>query len=247
MARAAKTSGAEARILIREVRAALRERADPAKAPGMQAYMKSAMPYLGVQTPLRRQASRAVFERHPLDRFAAWRDTALALWRDAEFREERYAAVELAGLARYRSHRTPRALPALEEMIVDGAWWDYVDSLATGALADVVDTFPDAMKPRMRAWARSRDLWKRRSAILCQLRFKRETDLDLLYECVERAMDSEEFFLRKAIGWALREYAKTDPREVIRYVREHRDALSTLSKREAVRNLVEAGLLAAVP
>jgi 3-methyladenine DNA glycosylase AlkD len=88
----------------------------------------------------------------------------------------------------------------------------------------------------MRAWARSGDLWKRRSAILCQLGFKRATDLDLLYECIERAMDEREFFLRKAIGWALRQYAKTDAKEVRRYVRENEKRLSPLSVREALKN-----------
>jgi 3-methyladenine DNA glycosylase AlkD len=89
----------------------------------------------------------------------------------------------------------------------------------------------------MRAWSRAGDLWKRRSAVLCQLSFKRDTDLELLYECIERAMDEREFFLRKAIGWALREYAKTDPAEVRRYVRQHAQRLSPLSQREALRRI----------
>jgi len=89
----------------------------------------------------------------------------------------------------------------------------------------------------MLAWSRSRNLWKRRSAILCQLSFKHETDLDLLYACMEPSLNSREFFLRKAIGWALRQYAWTDPGEVQRYVREHADRLSSLSRREALKNV----------
>ena len=93
------------------------------------------------------------------------------------------------------------------------------------------------MRKAMLAWSRSSDLWKRRSAIICQLGFKKETDLDLLYTCIEPALGEKEFFLSKAIGWALREYAWTNPKEVVRYVDENRDRLSPLSVREALKNV----------
>ena len=93
------------------------------------------------------------------------------------------------------------------------------------------------MRREMLAWAGCGDLWKRRSAILCQLGFKRDTDLGLLYACIEPALGSKEFFLRKAIGWALRQYARTDPEGVRRYVGEHADRLSGLSRREATKHL----------
>ncbi len=93
------------------------------------------------------------------------------------------------------------------------------------------------MKRRMLAWSRDADMWKRRSAILCQLRAKGETDLEFLYACIEPSLDSKAFFLRKAIGWALRQYAWTDPAEVARYVAAHADRLSGLSQREALKNV----------
>lgn len=89
----------------------------------------------------------------------------------------------------------------------------------------------------MRAWSRSEDIWKRRSAILCQNRFKEGTDLDFLFECIEPSLGSREFFLNKAIGWALRQYAWTDPRPVVRYVKTNEKRLSGLSKREALINV----------
>jgi 3-methyladenine DNA glycosylase AlkD len=89
----------------------------------------------------------------------------------------------------------------------------------------------------MLRWSRDKDIWKRRSSIICQLGFKQDTDLDLLYACIEPSLDSDEFFLRKAIGWALRQYAWTDPDEVIRYVNAHEGSLSGLSKREALKNV----------
>jgi 3-methyladenine DNA glycosylase AlkD len=93
------------------------------------------------------------------------------------------------------------------------------------------------MRKKMLQWSRSRNLWKRRSAILCQLSFKTETDLDLLYAAIEPSLASKEFFLQKAIGWALRQYAWTDPREVRRYVRANAARISALSKREALKNI----------
>ena len=232
------------RPLIRAVRAALRELADPEKAPIIQAYMKSEMPCLGVQTPHHRKACREVFAQHPLPSLDAWRDTVLALWREAEYREERHAAINLTGERAYRTYQTLKILPMYREMIVSGAWWD---SVAVQRLVFLLRRSPDPMARRMRSWAHSRDLWKRRSAIICQIKQKADTDLELLYDAIEPALGEREFFLRKAIGWALREHAKTDPEEVIRYVREHQAHLSPLSKREAVRNLIKAGLLDAVP
>jgi 3-methyladenine DNA glycosylase AlkD len=128
-----------------------------------------------------------------------------------------------------------------EEMIVSGAWWDYVDDIAIHRLGPLLQSHPRRMGRTMRAWSRSPDLWKRRSAILCQNGFKGDTDLPLLYVCLEPSLASREFFLQKAIGWALREYAWTDPREVARYVRAHRDRLSPLSVREALRNVTKLG------
>jgi 3-methyladenine DNA glycosylase AlkD len=225
------------RALIAELRRELARRADPVAARAMQAYMKSAMPYYGVPTPARREIQRRVFDAHPLPDFAAWRDTSLALWRGAKRREERYAAIGLAGHPPYAAHRTLRAMPLYEEMIVTGAWWDYVDGIAGERLGELLRRYPAALKPRMRRWSRSPDLWKRRSAILCQLGFKADTDLRLLYDCIAPNLADREFFIRKAIGWALRQYAWTDPREVERFVREHRDSLSPLSRREALKNI----------
>jgi 3-methyladenine DNA glycosylase AlkD len=122
-------------------------------------------------------------------------------------------------------------------MIVTGAWWDYVDVLASHHLGDVLRADRRRTAPLMRRWARDRDMWKRRAAILCQIRFRGETDLDLLYDCIAPNVGDREFFIRKAIGWALRSYAWTDPREVTRYVREHEGTLSALSRREALKNV----------
>ncbi|HUD56171.1 MAG TPA: DNA alkylation repair protein, partial [Terracidiphilus sp.] len=223
--------------LIRALRKALRELADPARAPLMQAYMKSAMPYLGIPAVPFRKAVKAVLAAYPLDSFEDWRDTALALWRGARYREERYAVIELVGYRSYEKFRTLDALPLYEEMISTGAWWDYVDSIAGHRLGELLRRYPKELRAILRDWAVSDDLWKRRSAILTQLGFKGDTDLKLLYDCMRPSLERPEFFLRKAIGWALRQHAWTDSKEVVRFVKAHDKRLSPLSKREALKNI----------
>ena len=223
-------------MLVADVRNALAAIADPAKAPAMQRYMKSSMPYLGIPTPALRRTCRASFARHPLDGAEEWRETILTLWRRATHREQRYAAIELASDRRYAALQTGRAIPMYEEMIVTGAWWDYVDAIAH-RLGDVLRREPARTAARMRVWARSGNLWKRRTAIICQLGFKRDTNVGLLRDCIEPSMGSREFFLQKAIGWALRDLAWTDPELVANWVEERRHALSALSRREALKNV----------
>ncbi len=226
-----------AAALGKVIRRELQKVAVAANAPAMQAYMKSEMPFLGVSAVPMRAVCKAVFAAHPIVDAGSWQADALALWRGAKYREERYAAIELTGDRRARSFQTMDALAMYEEMIVTGAWWDVVDALAVHRLDQLLRADPRRMKQTMLRWSRSSDLWKRRSAILCQITFKKETDLDLLYACIEPALGAREFFLRKAIGWALRSHAWVDPGEVVRYVRLHDAELSPLSKREALKNV----------
>jgi 3-methyladenine DNA glycosylase AlkD len=221
---------------LEALRAALTEVADPAKAPAMAAYMKSAMPFLGVPKPARAAVLKRVLADVPLPTAAAWREAVLALWRGAEYREERYAALALARDKRAKAFHDMAALPMYEELIVTGAWWDYVDEIAAHCLGLLLERHPAPMREAMLAWSRDDDMWKRRSSILCQLRFKERTDLKLLYACIEPSIASKEFFLRKAIGWALRQYAWTDAREVQRWVQKNEARLSGLTKREALKN-----------
>jgi 3-methyladenine DNA glycosylase AlkD len=223
--------------LARLIRSRLREVADPVRAPQMQAYMKSSMPYLGVASPVHKSICREALRAHRLESFDEWTNVALELWRAATFREERYAAIAVTGAPQYCPFNTFAAMPMHEEMIVTGAWWDYVDTIASHQVGDVLRAEPRRMKPLMRRWSRDANMWKRRTGILSQLGFKQDTDLELLYACIEPNLADREFFIRKAIGWALRQYAWTNPREVSRYVRQHRAALSPLSVREALKNI----------
>jgi 3-methyladenine DNA glycosylase AlkD len=224
-------------VLLAKLRKAFQEVGDPVRAPVMQAYMKSAMPYHGVPTPLLRQVCKAVFLDVEFATGALWRLQVLDLWRNARFREERYAALYLAGDRRAVPFQTPSAMKMYEELIVTGAWWDYVDDLASHRVGPILKAYPAPMRRKMLAWSKSNNLWKRRTAIICQLGFKQETDLELLYACIEPSLGSREFFLQKAIGWSLRQYAWTDGAEIKKYVRLNRTRLSALSSREALKNI----------
>lgn len=223
--------------LLAQLRRSMQAAADPKRAAGQQAYMKSAMPYHGVRSSEMRAICRDVFRDYPFDDAARWQKDVLAIWRGAAFREERYAAIELAQARKARRFHVMESLPTFEELIVDGAWWDYVDTIASHDLGLVLKNEGAPMRRAMLAWSKCDDIWKRRSAILCQLHLREETDLDLLYACIEPSISSKEFFLRKAIGWALRQYAWTDPDEVVRWVRANEHRLSNLSKREALKNI----------
>lgn len=222
--------------LVIETREALARCADPTKAAGMQAYMKSAMPYWGAPVPLRVRLTREIFRRHPLPDSDAWRAAVLDLWRGAERREERYAAIDLAKSDAYRSFRTIDALPVFEEMIATGGWWDYVDDIAIHCLRDLLERSPQEAGARMREWSRDPDLWKRRASIICQVNRRGATDRALLFDCIEPNLEDKEFFIRKGIGWALRSLAWTSLEEVESYVARAGDRLSSLSKREALKN-----------
>ena len=223
--------------LAQRIRAGLVAIAEPERAPAMQAYMKSAMPYLGVSSVPRRTLCRELFAGLSWPSSEEWQAEVLAIWQGAEFREERYCALELSGVRAARGFQTLEALPLYEEMIVDGAWWDYVDEIAGHRLSLILRAEPEAMKRAMLEWAQGENMWKRRAAILCQLGAKAATDLDFLYACIAPSMASKEFFLRKGIGWALRQYARIDPAEVARYVKAHASELSPLSQREALKHV----------
>ena len=150
----------------------------------MQAYMKSAMPYHGVKMPEVRAICKRAFAEDGPASLDEWESAVFELWRNARFREERYVAMELAGHKRYASYRTPDVLPILEEMIVTGAWWDHVDE-AAHIVGEMLRAHPKQLRPLMRAWSTDANLWKRRVSIICQISFKKDTDLQLLYANIE--------------------------------------------------------------
>jgi 3-methyladenine DNA glycosylase AlkD len=223
-------------VLIDQIRTELAGQADPDRAPGMQAYMKSAMPYLGVRLPTVRSITRGAERARPPASTARLVATSTTLWRQATHREHRYAATELTNTATGRKLLNMATLPMFEEMIVTGAWWDHVDEVSH-RIGTLLLQNPDEMNRVLRTWTVGPDRWLRRSSIICQIGAKANTDLALLTEAIDANVADADFFLRKAIGWALREYAKTDPNWVRSFVAAREDVLSGLSRREACKHL----------
>ena len=221
--------------LQRALRRSLRAAGDPERAKQQQAYMKSSMPFAGVPVPETTRLARALFRAQPLASRDAWVAAILKLWREAKVREERFATLSLVGLPIYEDWRDPTLLPVYEELIVTGAWWDFVDQIASNLVGELLAKHPRKVTPELRRWSKGEDIWKRRTAILAQLKFRTGTNFALLEAFMAPSLRSREFFLRKAIGWALREYSKTNPQAVIDYVTQHEDSLSSLSRREALK------------
>jgi 3-methyladenine DNA glycosylase AlkD len=218
--------------LVDVVRRLLREHADPALAPGQQAYMKSSMPFLGVRVPEVRRLTRTAARSNPPADLEALVRTVRDLWDGATHREERYAATELIALRPARGRL--ELLPLYEHIAVTGAWWDHVDDIAH-RIADLHDMHPEPTAQTVRRWAASDDMWLRRLAILSQLGRRDRVDRVLLADVIETNITDAEFFIRKAIGWALREVARVDPGWVQTFADEHE--LSPLSRREALKHL----------
>jgi 3-methyladenine DNA glycosylase AlkD len=224
------------------LRLSLKAQADPARAPAMQAYMKSTMPFLGIAAPqLGRIVSDAV-KAAPLSSTAELGAVMADLWRHAQWREERYAAIDLPVCGRvHRRLLTLECLPLVEEMISTGAWWDWVDELSGNVLSELVQRHHDDMAPVLRRWAKSDDMWLRRAAMLCQRKFRGEAfDAALFYETIlpsvgPKARFANEFFIRKGIGWALRERSYAAPAEVEAFCDEYSSQLAPLTQREALR------------
>lgn len=212
----------------------LMERADPVRAAAAQAYMKSSTLSLGVRVPEVRRCVLAVAAAFPFTSPEQLRATVLLLWREAQWREEQYAAIDLTGLRLVA--QDPLMLPVYEEIIRTGAWWDFVDGLSQ-RICGLLLAHRAVMTPVLLQWSTDDDFWIRRAAITSQLKAKSETDTGLLRTVVEANLADPEFFIRKAIGWALREFAKTNPAWVRDFVAEHAAQLSPLSRKEALRHL----------
>jgi 3-methyladenine DNA glycosylase AlkD len=206
--------------------------ADPERAARMRAYMKDVAPFLGLASPVRRELSRAVLDGTPRPDEADLTAVALRCWALPE-REYAYFAVDL--LRRHVRRLSSGFLPVARQLVTSVPWWDTVDALAAHVVGGLVAADP-ALGAAMDEWIEDPDLWVARTALLHQLRFGRTTDARRLFAYCLRRAGHPDFFVRKAIGWSLREYAKTDPAAVRAFVDAHRDVLAPLSVREALRH-----------
>ncbi len=229
--------------LVGAIRAALASAGDPDRAAGQQRYMKSAMPYRGLTSPELRALLRPLLADRSLAPASreAWEADVRALWDGAAYREERYAALALTGHRAARGWQDPDTLGLYRYLVETGAWWDYVDVVAADRVGPILLRHRAVVTPVMRADAVDGHLWVRRTAILAQLKHREQTDLELLSDVIDANLEGstfgQEFFVRKAIGWALRQHARVDPQWVRTFVDSRGDRLSGLSRREALKHL----------
>ncbi|MEV0095527.1 DNA alkylation repair protein [Streptomyces sp. NPDC050738] len=207
--------------------------ANPFRAAEMTAYMKGIAPYLGIRTPLRRELSRTVLDGIPRPDQTDCTAIALRCWELPE-REYHYFAVDY--LRRHAKSCGPDFLPVARRLVTTTSWWDTVDHLAAHVVGPLVAADGE-LRAVMDEWIVDQDLWVARTALLHQLRYKEATDADRLFDYCLRQSGHTDFFIRKAIGWCLREYGKTDPGAVRAFVAASDSRLSPLSVREALKNL----------
>lgn len=228
----AETTGTLAETVSQRLIPAFSEAADPMSAVGMTAYMRGHFPFHGIQTKPRRALGRQALAGLPPPTERDLREVALTCWALPE-REYQYFAVDWLG--HHAGLATPAFLDTARELITTKSWWDTVDTLAAHVVGGIVAAYPDAALV-MDEWARDEDLWLSRAAVLHQLRRKATTDVDRLFGYCEALAGHPDFFMRKAIGWALRTYGWTDPDAVRAFVAAH-SGLSPLSAREALKHL----------
>lgn len=227
--------GSAPAAFITSVREGLTPLADPERAKGQAAYLKTDEPMLGARVPDVRRVARAAAKTAGFTSTDEVIAATRTLWDGARNREERRAAIGLLLAPVVKQFVTPAVMDLVHHMVVTGAWWDLVDELVRVQLI-VRDHDRAGEDARMRRWARDADMWVRRYAILHQLQAKETTDAGLLADVIDPNLGDGEFFIRKAIGWALRDYARTDPDWVRAFVAE-RPEMSALSRREATKHL----------
>ena len=206
--------------------------ANPTQAGPMKKYMRDQFDYLGIKTPQNAALQKEFFKEHGFPELSALDTVLRDLWTLPQ-REFQYVAVGLLG--RFQRQIPANFIKTIEYLLVTKSWWDTVDTIAGGPVGVHFQRFPEVREKYLAKWRASDNFWLRRTTILFQLNYKKETDFDLLCEIIRENLDSKEFFINKAIGWSLRQYARVDPKAVTRFVKS--TPLHPLSRREAMKHL----------
>ena len=218
---------------VKELKTLYEGHANPTQAAPMKKYMRDQFEFLGIKTPQNVTLRKEFIAKHGLPELTDLDQVLRDLWRLPQ-REFQYVAVGLLG--KFEKKLPAEFIETLEYLITTKSWWDTVDSIAGNAVGVHFKRHPAVREKYLTRWRGSEDFWLRRTAILFQLNYKEETDFDLLREIIKENLGSREFFINKAIGWALRQYARNDPLAVKKFVMETKD-LNPLSRREALKHL----------
>ncbi len=223
---------------VRRLKALFDAHADPRQAAPMKRYMRDQFEYLGLKGPVMGALLRQHIDANGLPPVADLDPILRDLWALPQ-REYQYAATSL--LSRLENQLPASFIRTLEYLLVTKSWWDTVDTTATGTVAVHFKRYPKVKARYLAKWRKSRNFWLRRTCILFQLNYKKDTDFGLMQDIIRENLGSKEFFINKAIGWALRQYTRVDPQGVRRFVAE--TPLSPLSAREALKWLAKRGSL----
>jgi 3-methyladenine DNA glycosylase AlkD len=208
-----------------------KQHANAEKAAGAKAYMRNQFGYLGLTAPLRQSISKAYIKSKLLPNYNELEVIVKELWQMPE-REYQYFAIDLTFA--FKKQWTKDIIKLFEFILANKSWWDTVDATSnlTGAYFKIFSTQTNKITGQ---WNRSENIWLQRSSILFQLKYKKDTDRDLLKKYILTLTSSKEFFVQKAIGWALREYSKTNSKWVLEFVKQNK--LAALSEREALKRI----------
>jgi 3-methyladenine DNA glycosylase AlkD len=209
------------------------QNADPAQAVPMKKYMRDQFEYLGLKTPVRAALQKEFIQQHGLPPLDKLDSISRELWNLPQ-REFQYTATSFLG--KLENKLEPEFITTVEYLIVTKSWWDTVDTIAGNTVGSQFKRFPKVKEKYLKKWRKSDNFWLRRTALLFQLDYKKDTDFDLLCEIIKENLGSDEFFINKAIGWALRQYAWTNPAPVKKFVKATKE-LHPLSRREALKNI----------
>lgn len=213
---------------------ALQFHADADRAKEMAAYMKDRFEFFGIRQPDRKAILKAFTAQYGHPSIDQLDEVVRMLWQQPQ-RECQYCAIELA--MKWKKKLQPEHIYLLEYMITERSWWDTVDLIATNLVGNLFISFPELGRAYPDKWIASDNMWLQRTAIIYQLKYKDDTDVERLFQYCDTMAGSNEFFIRKAIGWALREYSKTNAELVENYV--DRGHLHSFSAREALKWLAK--------
>jgi 3-methyladenine DNA glycosylase AlkD len=194
-------------------------------------YMKDHFPFLGIKSPQRKELEKQFFKETEILKKPFNQDFVIGLWEKDE-REYQYTAITYMG--KFIKKLPKEAIQFLERLITTKSWWDSVDSIAP-LVGELAKRYPELVEETINQWSVDENFWLRRASILFQLKYKNQTNEALLYDYIVKNADSKEFFIQKAIGWALREYSKTNPVSVKTFIEGNQ--LASLSVREGSKYL----------
>lgn len=220
--------------MISEIIISFEKKSNPEYAEKMSAYMRDKFEYFGVKSEGRKEIQKQFFSQlnKTYDETERW-EIVRELWEKPQ-RELLYFALDWAKTFKRKTYRK-EDIDEIHFLITNNSWWDSVDLLATNLLGDYNLQFPDNKSAWLDDWRDSENFWLRRSCIIHQLKYKNDTDFELLKELIEENLHDKEFFIQKAIGWSLRQYGKYQPDSVKTFVEETR--IQGLAKREALKLL----------